>query len=57
MTLWSLYRDLPWPLPGGFTVADEVWEKLVNEKLRKSYEERRMVFELDLEQLYRGEES
>jgi membrane protein len=57
VTLWSLYRDLPWPLPGGFTVADEVWEKLVNEKLRKSYEERRMVFELDLEQLYRGEES
>ena len=57
VTLWSLYRDLPWPLPAGFTVAGEVWEKLVNEKLTKSYEERRMVFELDLEQLYRGEES
>ena len=57
VTLWSLYRDLPWPLPEGFTVAGEVWEKLVNEKLTKSYEERRMVFELDLEQLYRGEES
>ncbi|MFP6793400.1 MAG: YihY family inner membrane protein [Pseudomonadales bacterium] len=57
VTLWSLYRDLPWPLPAEFTVAGEVWEKLVNEKLTKSYEERRMVFELDLEQLYRGEES
>jgi membrane protein len=57
VTLWSLYRDFPWPLPAGFTVAGEVWEKLVNEKLTKSYEERRMVFELDLEQLYRGEES
>jgi len=57
VTLWSLYRDLPWPLPAGFTVAGEVWEKLVNEKLTKSFEERRMAFELDLEQLYRGEES
>lgn len=56
VTLWSLYRDFPWPLPAGFTVAGEVWEKRVNEKLTKSYEERRMVFELDLEQLYRGEE-
>ena len=57
VTLWSLYRDLPWPLPAGFTVAGEVWEKLVNEKLTKSYEERRTVFELDLELLYKGEES
>jgi membrane protein len=57
VTLWSLYRDMPWPLPAGFTVAGEVWEKLVNEKLTKSYEERRTVFELDLERLYKGEES
>ncbi|MDC0067747.1 YihY family inner membrane protein [Gammaproteobacteria bacterium] len=56
VTLWSLYRDLPWPLPAGFTVADEGWERRVNEKLIKSYEERRVMFELDLEQLYRGEE-
>lgn len=55
VTLWSLYRDLPWPLPAGFTVAGEPWEKLIDEKLTKSYEERRMAFELDLEQLYRGE--
>jgi hypothetical protein len=48
---------MPWPLPAGFTVAGEVWEKLVNEKLTKSYEERRTVFELDLERLYKGEES
>ncbi|MBT3623286.1 MAG: YihY family inner membrane protein [Gammaproteobacteria bacterium] len=57
VTLWSLYRDLPWPLPAGFTVAGEAWEKQVNEKLTKSFEERRVMFELDLEQLYRGEKS
>jgi len=57
VTLWSLYRDLPWPLPAGFTVAGEVWEKLIDDKLTKSYEERCMTFELDLEQLYRGEAS
>ncbi len=54
VTLWSLYKDLPWPLPAGFIVADEIWEKLIDEKLTKSYEERRIAFELDLEQLYRG---
>jgi len=57
VTLWSLYRGLPWPLPAGFTVAEEVWEKLINEKLKESYEERRLAFELDLEQLFRGEAS
>lgn len=57
VTLWWLYENFPWALPAGFTVADEVWEKRVNEKLTKSYEERRVMFELDLEQLYRGEES
>ena len=57
VTLWSLYRDLPWPLPAGFTAAGEVWEKLIDDKLTKSYEERCMAFELDLEQLYRGEAS
>lgn len=55
VTLWSLYRDLPWPLPSGFTVAGEAWEKLIDEKLTKSFEERRMAFELDLEELYRWE--
>lgn len=55
VTLWSLYRDLPWPLPAGFTATGEGWEKQIDDKLKKSYEERRGAFELDLEQLYRGE--
>jgi len=57
VTLWSLYQDLPWPLPAGFTTTGEGWEQLINEKLTKSFEERRLVFELDLEDLFRWDQS
>lgn len=55
VSFWELYRDLPWPMPAGFTRPGDGWESMVNERLEASYEDRRKAFDLDLERLFRGE--
>ncbi|MBO6655525.1 MAG: YihY family inner membrane protein [Pseudomonadales bacterium] len=55
VTFWELYRELPWPMPPGFTVQKEAWEEVIHNKLLESYDDRRSAFDLDLERLFRGE--
>ncbi len=55
VTFWELYRELPWPMPPGFTAQKETWEEVIHNKLLESYEDRRSAFDLDLERLFRGE--
>ena len=55
VTFWELYRELPWPMPPGFTAQKEAWEEVIHNKLLESYEDRRSAFDLDLERLFRGE--
>ena len=55
VTFWELYRELPWPMPSGFTRHHEGWEEIIHRKLSESCRQRRAAFELDLEKLFRGE--
>ncbi len=55
VSFWELYRDLPWPMPSGFTKHGDGWEEVIHRKLTESYQDRRSAFELDLERLFRGE--
>lgn len=55
VTFWELYREMPWPMPPGFTRHAKGWEETIHKRLSESYEDRRSAFDLDLERLFRGE--
>ncbi len=57
VSLWDIYRKLPWPMPDGFTKHGAGWEAAVHEKLTESFDERHAAFDTDLERLFRGEKS
>ena len=54
VTVWDLYRNLPWPLPRTAAKGDALWETTLSEVLLGLAESGRAQLDIDIESLLRG---
>ena len=54
VSLWELYRQMPWRLPEGFVKNGSGWEQLLQERLVRHASQGREALDVDLESLFRG---
>ena len=53
INVWDLYRQLPWPLPRGFTQANGGWQSELDQQLAEVFGTGRESLNSDIESLFR----